>query len=199
MFDEDDDFPDYFLDDEEEERDLANARMAARSDDMPRGAGRMISFSHDSTGIGTPADDDQADEAGEREDNNAPLRGCLSGWFLGVVLLGVVIIGAVGYFRYLSPVVDNASALVNVTNVERRGVFFKTYEAEIVDPEKIADTAGVYTHPRSVSVADEIVAEQLREARLSGKPVEISYEVYSATLPWRGESKIVVVSAKPAR
>ena len=200
MFDDEDDFPDYFLDEEEEEdRRPAPSESAARRTDEA-GTGRIIRFSDGGgrceAGYGA-IDDAEDDEAGEREDNNAPLQGCLSGWFVGVIALGLIIICAVGYFRYLSPVVDDATAIVHVANIERRGVFFKTFEAEIVDPERLADTTGVYTHPRSVSVVDAAVAAKLREARQKAVPVEIRYEVYSATLPWRGESKMVVVSATP--
>lgn len=207
MFD-DDDFEDYFL--EEEDTDdicrLSEPREARRYDSAGR---RTISFVETDYIInGDDGDGDRrrlrmdaaaveaADEAGEREDNNAPLQGCMSGWFLGLAVFALLLIGLIGYFRYMSPTVVDATAVVRVVKIERRGVVFKTYEADIVEPQQLADTAGVYTHPRSLSVADGAVARILREAKNSGRPVEIGYEVYSATLPWRGESKVVVTWAR---
>ena len=202
MFDDEDEYPDYFLDDDEEEKKAPTPTPA-----RPSASGRHISFDPVPAAPAVRNDDDDDDEpedyflASDDDDDNeaAPARrgGCLPRWFKGLALLTLIVLAVVGYFRYLTPVVDDATMTVNVVNVERRGLFFKTYEAEIVDPARLADTAGVYTRPRSVSIANAEVAARLRQACQSGQPVTIRYEIYSATLPWRGASKFLVVGSTP--
>lgn len=199
----DDDYPDYFLDDgsepgsaaPQERKEPATAPRrpeSERSDrpDRPMRAGETISFADD---IPPRRSDIPASTARHDGDNRLLTgRGRRS---LGCGCLVVLAIAAViAYFRYLSPCVDDAVMEVCVTHIEKRGVFFKTYEAEIVVPETSAtrrdDTP--YTRPSAVTVSDPAVAERLSALQATGRPVRLRYRRYYGTLPWRGESKTVV-------
>lgn len=99
------------------------------------------------------------------------------------IVAAIFIIGAIiCYFRYFSPIVDSAVLDGSVENVQRRGMLFKTFEAEIVDRGKIVP----------VSIVDESVFLKLQSHQSSGQIVRVGYCKYTATLPWRGESEIVV-------
>lgn len=103
-------------------------------------------------------------------------------WIIKIVA-AIFIIGAIiCYFRYFSPIVDSAVLDGSVENVQRRGMLFKTFEAEIVDRGKIVP----------VSIVDESVFLKLQSHQSSGQIVRVNYCKYTATLPWRGESEIVV-------
>lgn len=176
MFD-DDDYPDYFLEggnDTESE--------LPPTEDTPR-AGNTITFCDSGQ---TSADSDNIRDHGFGCGFKA---GCLAVFI-------IVILGAIGYFRYLTPTVDDAVMDVYIQKVERRGVFFKTYEAEIVEPSRLYDTNISYTHPRSISISDEKLARLLQELQASGRIVRLRYQQYAAALPWRGESKIVVINVE---
>lgn len=99
------------------------------------------------------------------------------------IVAAIFISGAIiCYFRYFSPIVDSAVLDGSVENVQRRGLLFKTFEAEIVDRGKIVP----------VSIVDESTFLKLQSHQSSGQIVRVGYCKYTATLPWRGESEIVV-------
>lgn len=174
MFD-DDDYEDYFVDSgtDDERQSLSG---------MERTEGRrVIEF----------GSAEQTSHA-EREPRDRSRSGCLAPWLLVIVAVVVIALAGIGYFRYLSPVVDDAVMDVYVTGVQRRGVVFKTIEADVVMADRLVDSASAYTHPVGVTVADEVTAHILRSLQATGCPVRVAYRCYAATLPWRGESKIVV-------
>ncbi len=196
----DDDYPDYFLDDdpepgsaasEERKESGASPRPAESArPDRPVRPGETISFAENIP----PRRSDTSAEADRHDDGRLLTgRGRRS---LGCGCLMVIAIASViAYFRYLSPCVDDAVMEVCVTHIEKRGVFFKTYEAEIVVPESSGAARRVdtpYTRPSAVTVSDPAVAERLSALQASGKPVRLRYRRYYGTLPWRGESKTVV-------
>lgn len=123
--------------------------------------------------------------------------GCMTRWLIIVGVVVVLALAGIGYFRYLSPCVDDAVMDVYVTGVQRRGVVFKTMEADVVAADGLLDTASAYTHPVGVTVADDMTAHRLQSVQSTGRVVRIRYRQYSATLPWRGESKIVVTGIEP--
>lgn len=181
MFD-DDDYEDYFVDfgsDEEERR--QSESVQERTPDR-----RVIDFGGEPTAV-------RPQEARPQEDRIVRGRqGCMTPWLLGIVALVLVAFVGIGYFRYLSPIVDDAVMDVYVTDVQRRGVVFKTAEADVVVADRLVDMESAYTHPVGVTVADDVTAHILQSFQASGKPVRVRYRQYAATLPWRGESKIIV-------
>lgn len=174
LFD-DEDYDDYYVADDE-----SNERRSEgdHNNDRTPTAGERIVF---------------APEASEYGVETAEKR--RSGWSKGcgcVAVILILIAGAIGYFRYLSPTVDDAVMDVSVVRVEKRGLVFKTYEAEVVDPKRTADQTTPYSHPTSVTIDNESLARELQSQQADGQTVRLRYRTYSATLPWRGESKTVV-------
>ena len=100
-----------------------------------------------------------------------------------MAIVAILVLGVWGYFRYFSPVVDSAVMDVYVENVQRRGVLFKTFEAQLTEKDQ----------PVGVSIADETTFYALQEHQSSGQKIRVRYCKYVATLPWRGESEIVIV------
>ncbi|MCM1292526.1 MAG: hypothetical protein NC111_00945 [Bacteroides sp.] len=194
---DDEDYEDYFLDESEESRPEVE-RDSVRSDVNQRSS-RTINFGVDNSNSNDNDNDRYRDR--DHDDDDCAGVGCLSsakkvGCGALAMLIAIVILGVIGYLRYLSPTADNAVMTAYVGKVERRGVIFKTYEMEIVEPERLSDTIATYSHSRSVSVANEELARQLQQYQQTGRPVKLQYEVYSASLPWRGESKLLVVGIR---
>ncbi len=178
-----DDFPDYFLDESDSE-----SQPQPQDKERTRQTGGMINFSEDG-----PHGHGESDSGAGRR----PGRGFGCGFKVGCgAVIILIIFCVIAYFRYLTPTVDDAVMDVYIQKVERRGVFFKTYEAEIVELQRLADTASTYTPSRSVTIADERLARRLQSMQSGGKPVRLRYQQYAASLPWRGESKLIVVSAE---
>lgn len=182
MFD-DDDFPDYFL----EEGDSESQPQPQSKERTPQ-TGETIVFSGDGS-----RGHAESDVTSGRRDRHG--FGCGFKVGCGLFLL-LIIFCAIAYFRYLTPTVDDAVMDVYVQKVERRGVFFKTYEAEIVELQRLADTVSAYTHSCSVTIADERLARRLQSMQSGGTPVRLRYQQYAASLPWRGESKRIIISAE---
>lgn len=113
------------------------------------------------------------------------------------VAIGVIILGTAFYMRYCNPYVEDAAMRCYIVNVEKRGIIFKTYEAQAVSAESIADTSRIYSHPENFSVKTEQVAHQMQQYQGTDTPVTLRYEKFYATLPWRGASIMVVTSVEP--
>lgn len=113
-------------------------------------------------------------------------------WWTAAVLVAVMAVAF--YLRYCNPYVTDARMTGFVTKVEKRGIIFKTYEADFISEAALTDTTRVYSHNVSFSVDDPAVVARLQTMQGSGRPVTVVYETYYATLPWRGASKNVIIS-----
>lgn len=78
-----------------------------------------------------------------------------------------------------------------VENVEKRGKFIKTYEGVLLPYKALHDTTRYYKEDFTFSIPDS-KGPILASYQESGKPLKITYKTYSATMPWRGESRRVV-------
>lgn len=114
---------------------------------------------------------------------------------LGAVAVMVVV---VMYFRYCSPWSDRETQYGYVENITRRGLLFKTYEGVIIPYKSIADTVKPYEGDIVFSAKDDKVAAQLRRLHLANLPARVEIARYRGALPWRGESKVVIVKADTA-
>ena len=113
------------------------------------------------------------------------------------VLCGLAVVGLVVgcWIRFFSPYVEDATQYGYVENIEKRGMIFKTYEGTLIPYKELMDTTRVYNRDFVFSVADQNTAATLKQALYNNKPIRVGYKKYYATVPWRGASKIVVVSA----
>ncbi len=68
-----------------------------------------------------------------------------------------------------------------------KGSVFKTYEGVIMQPGlRPARTGGLNTNEFHFSVTDAVLADSLDKC--NGKQIEIHYNRYRKSLPWRGEN-----------
>lgn len=160
----DDNKPDYFTDD------------GTPQEEAPFQARPTITFS---------CDDDAAAAPKSRRSRFRRIVG----WTL---LCAVVILGVAFWIRYLNPYATDCHLKGYVTAVEKRGLLFKTYEVDIVSEAALTDTARIYSHNLSFSIADPAVVSSLQRMQGTGRPVSIRYKKYFGTLPWRGASKFVL-------
>lgn len=167
----DDDKPDYFIADEApEETTQAGSNTIDFAPDMP-----------------TP------DSGGSPKPHKSHLMRKIL-WTGG--LIAVVVLAVAFYLRYVSPYATDAVMHVYVVSVEKRGLIFKTYEAQVVSAEALADTSQIYSHPEQFTVSSEALANRMQQVQGQKIPITLEYEKFYATLPWRGASKWVVTDIK---
>ena len=102
------------------------------------------------------------------------------------------------WYRWFSPYTQGAIQYGYVEQIERRGDIFKTLEGTILPYKSITDTVAPYEGDLHFSAADDHVAAQLRRLMFANLPARVEYSVYHATLPWRGESKVVITHVDTA-
>ena len=113
--------------------------------------------------------------------------------FLTILIFIALVVGCVAfYIQFLNPYATEARATGYITSVEKRGIFFKTYEAEMITEDSLADTAGVYNRPMTFSIPSDSIARILQDMQGSRQSVTVLFERYNATLPLRGNSKNVI-------
>lgn len=118
-----------------------------------------------------------------------------SGWYWVVMTIGVML-GCVAYLRYGTPYVTDATDEVYILSIQREGLLFKTFEGEMVSRTTLEGEGRVYSRGSSFSVEDDTVGERLQAAKLSGKPVIVTYKRYYGALPWRGNSTTFITAVK---
>lgn len=111
-------------------------------------------------------------------------------WMSGVALILAVIISV--YLYWFQPYSDESITFGYVENIERRGTFFKTYEGVILPYKELMDTTRVYKQDFLFTALPD-AAVMLRKMQFANKPVRVTYKRYHATLPWRGDSKVIVI------
>lgn len=128
------------------------------------------------------------------EETPAPCRRHRARRVLIVIVLIALIVGAAAfYLTFISPYATDARVSGYVTNVEKRGFVFKTYEGEMVTESALADTSHIYNLSMAFSVKSDSIASILQSYQGTGRPITVVMERYNATLPWRGSSKNVIV------
>ncbi len=108
------------------------------------------------------------------------------------ILFLMCALGIAGYIRYFNPYATEAITTGYITSVERRGIFFKTFEGEMITERSYGDTTRVYRSDFSFSIDDTALAHRLQSYQDTGRPVTVSYSRYYGTLPWRGASTNVI-------
>ena len=133
------------------------------------------------------------DEAADEGSNSpAPPHRRSHKWLWILIFVALAGLGVTMWLRYFSPYVDNARMNIYVVSVERRGLIFKTYEADVISEAALTDTARVYSHRLNMSIENPTVAMELQSMQSTGKPLTISFKKYYGMLPWRGSSTEVI-------
>ena len=105
--------------------------------------------------------------------------------------LALALAVAVG-LRYFVPYATESRVRGFVTNVERRGLLFKTFEGEMITNEMLTDTTRIYQRSVTFSVPDDSLARELQQRQSTGRPVILLTKRYHGSLPWRGASTTIV-------
>jgi hypothetical protein len=95
------------------------------------------------------------------------------------------------YFRFFF-VYSTGVNTGDINYFQKEGVLFKTYEGKMIQSGFKSATSsvdGLRSNEFKFSVTDKAVADTLM--RCSGKQVELRWNRYMATLPWRGNSQYV--------
>ena len=104
----------------------------------------------------------------------------------------VVALAAFLFFRFFFVYSSGVNA-GDINYFQREGIVFKTYEGKMIQSgfkSAGTQTEGLRSNEFKFSVADQSVADTLM--RCSGKRVELKWNRYMGTLPWRGNSQYVV-------
>ncbi|MDE5849889.1 MAG: hypothetical protein K2H38_07085 [Muribaculaceae bacterium] len=137
------------------------------------------------------------------EEDESPLSGIMPGptgkwkWQLGVVIAGLILIiwGWIWFFR---PYSDNAVKYGYITEMERRGSLFKTFEGTMIPYKQLGDPDPLYFQPQRFSVMTDSLAAVMKRMMLGCVPVRVEYETYHTPLPWKGEERMVIIKADSA-
>lgn len=117
-----------------------------------------------------------------------------------MIITAGIILGALYalYLRYLTPYSDQRIQYGYVERIERRGHIFKTFEGVFLPYKSLADTVQPYEGDLVFSTANDHLAAELLKLQLANLPARIQYATYSATVPWRGESRIIITAVDTA-
>lgn len=170
-----DDHEDYFLDGEPDESSAPAATPAPAPPTPEASDPKVIDFS----GSPTPSPAPKRRHRGRK----------VLAW---VIFICVIVLAAGFYIRYFNPYVTEARASGYISNVEKRGIIFKTFEAEMISESALADTTRIYTRDFTFTIASDSLARILQPLQGTGRKVTVVYERYYGMLPWRGGSPCVV-------
>lgn len=98
------------------------------------------------------------------------------------------------YLRYFRPYATGGIQYGYIENIQEQGIFFKTYEGTLLPYRNLMDTTRPYGHDFVFTAANDRVAAALLKASAACKPVKVEYTRYTATLPWRGDSRLIVTT-----
>lgn len=142
---------------------------------------------------------EQAAGTGTHQNHTDPERVVVkrrsNGWKWVALTIGVML-GVTAYLRYGTPYVTDTTDEVYILSIQREGLLFKTFEGEMVSRTTLDGDGRVYSRGSSFSVEDDTVGERLQAAKLSGKPVTVTYKRYYGALPWRGSSTTFITAVK---
>lgn len=107
------------------------------------------------------------------------------------LVLGLII---AGYIRWFAPYAINAVQYGYVDAIEERGLLFKSYEGVLLPYKNLMDTTRVYEGDFVFSTLDTPSAVLLRKMQYANRPVRVEYRKYRSTVPWRGDTRYLVVA-----
>ena len=115
-------------------------------------------------------------------------------WFF---LILFAIAGTAFYIRYFIPYTSDSLTSGYITLVEKRGLFFKTFECEMISETMLADTSKVYSRDLYFSIPNDSLARVVQSYQGTGRRVTVTTQKYFGTLPWRGSQKSVITAITP--
>ncbi|MBR3414091.1 MAG: hypothetical protein IKG81_15545 [Bacteroidales bacterium] len=119
-------------------------------------------------------------------------------FFTTLISIIVVGLGLFIYFHFFFVYSTGVNA-GDINYFQREGLIFKTYEGKMIQSgfkSGGSSTTALRSNEFKFSVTDKAVAMKLM--RCSGKYVELRWQRYMGTLPWRGNSQYVVTEVLSA-
>ncbi len=111
-------------------------------------------------------------------------------WIRNAIIIAIVILAIGFYFKFFF-VFGSGVKSGQLNYVVYKGYVFKTYEGKLIQAGYKSGKAGpIQSNEFEFSISDKQVAEKLMLA--GGREVELHYNEYFGTIPWRGHSKYVV-------
>lgn len=115
-------------------------------------------------------------------------------WWFWLILFGLA--AGAFYVRYYVPHTEESKITGYVTNVEKRGLVFKTFEGEMISEKQLADSNKIYQRDVTFSMPDDSMGRAVQAWQDSGRPVVLTVKKYYGTLPWRGASGTIVTDVR---
>ncbi|MDE6652504.1 MAG: hypothetical protein K2K08_08910 [Paramuribaculum sp.] len=114
-------------------------------------------------------------------------------FFAWLITIAVLVIAGIFYVRYFNPYAVEARTTGYITEFEKRGIVFKTFEGTMATESALGDSAKVYDRNFTFTVPDDGLARKIQNLAVgSPRRVTLVYEKYYGMLPWRGGSTNVV-------
>ena len=112
---------------------------------------------------------------------------------MGSIVVVILLVSFV-YIHWFRPYATGGVQYGYVADVQEKGSVFKTYEGYMLPYRNLMDTVRPYGKDFVFSAINDKVAADMHRAASARKPVRVEYIEYSASLPWRGDSKFIVTS-----
>ena len=119
-------------------------------------------------------------------------------WLMAGALAVVALLVGFVYIHWFRPYATGGVQYGYVEDVQKQGSLFRTYEGVMLPYRNLMDTVRTYRGDFVFSAANDKIAAELHKASSACRPVRVEYVRYSATLPWRGDSRYVVTSVSYA-
>ncbi|MDE5744713.1 MAG: hypothetical protein K2H84_03510 [Paramuribaculum sp.] len=112
-----------------------------------------------------------------------------------LITIAVLVLAGIFYVRYFNPYAVEARTTGYITEFEKRGILFKTFEGTMATESALADSSKIYDRNFTFTVPDEVLARKIQNLS-TGTPRRLTlvYEKYYGMLPWRGGSTNVVTA-----
>jgi len=167
----DDNFDDYFVDEQEEEKEQPHVETAAEREDREI---RELTI----------------------ERRHGKLRLIAAIVTLAVLVALILWLRA----RYFVPY-STSERKGWIVRMENEGALFKTYEGVMIDEACVSpnpgDTITVFCDMLDFTILDDDVARDAMRMNANGKRVVARCELYKGRLPWRGNSRMIVTKVQP--
>jgi len=112
--------------------------------------------------------------------------------FSWVIILAVLLLGAIVYFKFFFPVATEAVKSGELNYVMYKGYIWKTYEGKLIQAgfKPREGGSGLQSNEFDFSIVDKELAQELMHH--TGKVVSLRYKQYNGSLPWRGMQQNIV-------
>ena len=113
-------------------------------------------------------------------------------WFTFILLIALLLFG---YWKYYYNYGDDGTRTGLLQKFSHKGNIFKTYEGELVlSSVSSTNNVALASEKFLFSVVNDSIAKVLQN--YDGKRVNVNYIEKNGTLPWRGDSRYIVIAVQ---